>query len=266
LNSIPADKELLLPKNDNLRSVLANIDSYDLLGSKVNLWPEVENMLEINNYKRLLQTERDSVELQLASGEDIAKHVIKEANEKIVGITGSDFVIEELYRRPSFNFADVDPRDIIDDCSGIGLPEKRVYEFEGRNGSRKIVRMELIDDHAETRSRLCLMGPKDKTFDFFITEMLERNEMDGRKNPVSVVCEYRFRGIGKAFSEREFKKYSLPVKMHYVTRTTEGWQGKKGDVIIEIGSTFNTARKNNLVVYAEIMKTYPVVLQCRYTD
>ena len=255
------EKYLLIPTNDNLRRVLPDILK-DMSLDGNGMWPVVKNMFSKKQYRR----RAGNTMLWIKSAEQIPKEIIGYADENYMGITGSDLLITEIYRRPSFELWDgnmyKNPREILPQGP---LPVGYEFYFESDD---KIVKAKVLKH--EPGPRMVILGPDDQTYEEVIEK---RNKGD---KPLTVVVEKRFEPIAKALFENEKQEKGFEYKLIAVDRTSEGYVRHGGepeidniyDVCVEIGETFRTARANKLDIYLlnpkeeEIMFTAPVQIRC----
>ena len=267
--------ELYIPTNDNMRkNLFENVKSVH--GKYLS--DIIEGMFELKEYVKHIKFGEDGhgyhLSVSIHGAEDIPGRVIDNLG---TGITGSDFLLDELYKRPSWGFKEddgsfVDPRSVYPDKIDMYTS----YTFD-RNG--KLVPMNREDGiiHNDkilevtflkqgSAPRMCILGADDRTYEGIVKQ---RNE---ERKKVRVVYEGRFRNVARALLEN----LGINYKYKIVTRKAEadinrplsepmpdgstrvGW----ADMGIEIGETFGTARANRLVPYMDVFKTYPVYIKC----
>lgn len=259
-------RRIYFPTNDNLRKILKyNLPQYRI--DDKDLWDEVSDMFGKRDYYRLIPMNNECpIELLICGAEDIAKDVIGNPNEKYLGITGSDFVIENIYRFLDYK---KDPRDIIPEKLGdweemdeAGNLVGKLMRFDKNDyNDDRIIEMRIMRYTAIPR--LCVLGPDDKNYE----EMIEEKRKESK---ITLVHEERFSNIVAAFKKEEEKKYGITFELIPKTRKAETYIRGGDDPVVEdrydigmdIGETFLTAKANGLAEYLTIMPTFPVELRC----
>jgi len=212
--------------------------------------------------------------LHECAAEDIPELIIDNPYE--VGITGSDFLLEELYKRPDWGFIRagnfIDPRYVYPEKvekfrpyafnrDGKLVPEEEVKGVYF--GDKKIILKFL---NQSTNPKLCILGAKDRTLE----DIERQREKEGV--PVLAVTEKRYKNIANATLTNQGINYTLATKTRkvesFINRPLDKplpdrkYRDGKFDIGVEVGETFRTAGDNNLKLYREIMKTCPIYMVC----
>ncbi len=269
-------QELFIPTNENMQKNL-HTSLTRLYGEYVT--QEIERHSRDKEYVIHIagnNGDGSGIVSYVRAAEEIPKEILdKSGKNKAKGITGSDFLLEELYKRPSWGFKTngnaIDPRYIYPEAIDTYreyvfdedkklVPKNEAKERQYVNGKLLVVR--FLDQGSTPR--MCILGANDRNMD----EIIEQRKKEGKK--VKVVFENRFRNIAKAVLDNLGIDYDPDTVVRkaesYINRPIYLPDGRDRtgdyDIGIEIGETFNTARANNLKPYMELFKTYPVEISC----
>jgi hypothetical protein len=154
----------------------------------------------------------------------------------------------------------------LNDIIGPDLQGGYPIRFESED---KVVEMRILPHMYDKPPTLCILGPDNSD----LLSLIEQVNREGRA--LRAINEIRSQNLVWFALERLRMRYAFDYEQMPVTRSTEGLVKRpeepltlnKGDLAVDIGQTFSTARNNGLKVYGDpLMQTYPVEFVCYKKD